>query len=199
LKFKDEKGSVVIEAVISVSLFMTIAVMVFGLLISVYLDESLQWATLQMREELSFYTMPFMGHDRIVQQEVNLLTISGIASLNLKKQIEINGLKSLVELTNKTNLSFDEYGNVEYTIHYKYKMPTVFPDNEIVIPICAAVISDGIDYSEGMVYITTYGEKFHKGDCFHLRKSKFGILLGKAKEKGYEACKNCFGKDPQLD
>ena len=61
----------------------------------------------------------------------------------------------------------------------------------------ASVISDGQDFSDKLVFITTYGKKYHKETCFHLRKSKFGILIDSAKEKGYEACKNCYKKEPE--
>lgn len=43
------------------------------------------------------------------------------------------------------------------------------------------------------VYVTNYGEKYHKGTCWHLYASKIPLLLKEALNKGYEACLNCGG------
>jgi len=41
------------------------------------------------------------------------------------------------------------------------------------------------------VYITKDGEKYHKGTCSSLKKSKIPITLEDAKKRGYEPCKIC--------
>lgn len=41
------------------------------------------------------------------------------------------------------------------------------------------------------VYITNTGEKYHAGDCRHLRSSKIPITLGDAIQKGYGDCYHC--------
>lgn len=41
------------------------------------------------------------------------------------------------------------------------------------------------------VYITDTGEKYHRGDCSSLRKSKHAISLAEAKREGYTPCKRC--------
>lgn len=190
------KGSIAIEAVLSISLFLFIAFALFGMLISIYIDESMQWTTLEMLDEVSLYAMPFMGHDRIIQESINLVALTGIANTNLNSHLSKIGLQDLLSILPESHLAFDPFGYATYEIDYSYKIPSPFIKKKLIMPLCAAITSDGIDFSDGMVYITTYGEKFHKSDCFHLRKSKFGILLSKAKEKGYEACKNCFGNQP---
>ena len=191
-----ENGSIAIEAVLSISLFLFIAFALFGMLISIFIDESLQWATLEMLDEVSLYAMPFMGHDRIIQETINLVALNGIASINLDSHLSQQDLQGLVAILPESRLTFDSFGYATYEIDYRYKIPAPFNKRTLIMPLCAAIASDGIGFSDGMVYITTYGEKFHKSDCFHLRKSKFGILLSKAKEKGYEACKNCYGNQP---
>ena len=190
------KGSIAIEAVLSISLFLFIAFALFGMLISIFIDESMQWATLEMLDEVSLYAMPFMGHDRIIQESINLIVLNGIANSNLNAHVSNMDLHGLLAILPESHLDFDPFGYATYEINYRYKIPSPFNKKTLIIPLCAAITSDGIDFSDGIVYITTYGEKFHKSDCFHLRKSKFGILLSKAKEKGYEACKNCYGNQP---
>lgn len=49
------------------------------------------------------------------------------------------------------------------------------------------------DQTGGYVYITNYGEKYHKNTCWHLYASKIPLLLKEAVKRGYEACKNCGG------
>jgi hypothetical protein len=41
------------------------------------------------------------------------------------------------------------------------------------------------------VYVTNTGEKYHRGTCRYLAKSKIAIELSDAINQGYEACKVC--------
>lgn len=47
--------------------------------------------------------------------------------------------------------------------------------------------------SQGTVYITDTGSKYHSEGCRHLQKSKHAISVEDAKSSGYSACKNCGG------
>ncbi len=42
-----------------------------------------------------------------------------------------------------------------------------------------------------IVYITRTGERYHRGDCHHLRQSKIPINLNDAINQGYTPCRNC--------
>lgn len=42
-----------------------------------------------------------------------------------------------------------------------------------------------------VVYVTKTGEKYHRGTCRYLSKSKIKTTLGEAKRRGYTACKVC--------
>jgi hypothetical protein len=48
-----------------------------------------------------------------------------------------------------------------------------------------------VDESKVVVYITETGEKYHKGSCRYLKKSKIETNLKQAKEDGYDPCKVC--------
>lgn len=52
---------------------------------------------------------------------------------------------------------------------------------------------EGLDLEpEGsMVFITRTGIRYHKGSCWHLRRSRLPIELGEAKGRGYTPCKVC--------
>lgn len=193
---KKERGSVAIEAVLSISVLMILMVMLFGTLLSVYLDEESHWIAMQATEDMGLYAMPFIGHERIIQEAVNAFLLSELTVISLNHHIEAHGLTPLIKLHPDTVVTFSDYGFAELTFKYRFKLLAIDSENEIVLPMSAAVTSDGNDFSDDLVFITTYGEKYHKATCFHLRKSKFGISLTSAIEKGYEACKNCHGKNP---
>jgi len=44
---------------------------------------------------------------------------------------------------------------------------------------------------ETTVYVTNSGEKYHKGTCQYLSKSKIKTTKAKAQKSGYTACKVC--------
>lgn len=195
-RFDKSRGSVAIEALISTSITILICMIMLGTLLSIYVDERLDWSLLQTREEMRLVAMPFMGHDRFIQRKVNETILGTITNHIVIKQFENYSINKLVKLHNTSSLTFDQFGFAEYHMKYQYSFPTIFRMKNKVIPITAGVITDGVNFKEAIVYITTYGEKFHKSDCFHLRKSKFAISIDLAKEKGYEACKNCHTDQP---
>ena len=49
---------------------------------------------------------------------------------------------------------------------------------------------------ETIVYVTKSGKKYHREDCYHLRKSSRAITLREAVQKGYTPCAHC--KPPVL-
>ncbi|HAS73190.1 MAG TPA: hypothetical protein DCS67_03500 [Clostridiales bacterium UBA8960] len=194
--WKRDKGSVAIEALISTSISIILCVVMLGTLLSIFVDERLEWSLLQTREDMRLYAMPFMGHDRFVQKEINAGILESIINHTFDKQLMRYDLSRLVRVSENTVLKFGPFAHAEYHLSYGYTFPTVFSNRQFILPISAAIVADGIDFNEAIVYISTYGEKFHKGDCFHLRKSKFAIEIGLAKEKGYDPCKNCHHDDP---
>ncbi|GAB6106327.1 hypothetical protein [Fusibacter bizertensis] len=189
--YKGEKGSVSIEATIAFPIMMIILITLFGTLISFYIDERVSWSVLNTRDEMSLYSMPFMGHDKIIEAFINTTAISELSEVILKRHIREKGIENLVQI-NDVQITFDAYGFAKLEINYNYKLLSLNKVQHIYLPLSASAVSDGESIVEPMVYITTYGEKYHKASCFHLRKSKFGISLSKAEEKGYEACKNCY-------
>jgi hypothetical protein len=47
------------------------------------------------------------------------------------------------------------------------------------------------DESQVTVYITRTGERYHRGDCQYLSRSKYAVSLKEAKRRGYTPCKVC--------
>ena len=192
-----KKGSVAIEAVLSISVIMVLLITLFGTLLSVYLEEESHWIAMQAIEDMGLFSMPFMGHERIIQEEVNVLILSKLTVMALDRHIDTHGLRNLLSIHAGTAVDFGDYGFAELTFMARYNLLTMDSVKVIVLPMSASVVSDGQDFADNLVYITTYGEKYHIETCYHLRKSKYGMSLAFAIEKGYEACKNCHGKEPE--
>jgi len=64
----------------------------------------------------------------------------------------------------------------------------------LLVFIAAAVFSVP---ASTLVYITKTGEKYHRGNCSYLSRSKIETTLGSAVSRGYGACSRC--KPPVLD
>lgn len=191
------KASIALEALIGISVTLLVSIYILGTMFTVYIDDRLEWSLLQAREDVSIYALPFMGHDRVVQKNVNAMILSSIASQAISRSSNNYGVDLLARPERESNLRFNAFGIADYKLTYSYSIPSIFTSKSKVIPIAAAVMQDGITFGDHMVYITTYGEKFHKSECFHLRKSKFAIEIELAKEKGYEPCKNCHTGHPE--
>jgi hypothetical protein len=194
---KRVSGSVAIEAILSISVIMILLITLFGTLLTVYLREEGHWIAMQTKEDMGIYSMPFMGHERIIQEKVNAYLLTETTKMTLNRHIETHSLRKLINIHPDTNVKFGDYGFAELTFVMQFELPALDSVKVIVLPMSACVVSDGNNFSDDLVYITTYGEKYHVETCFHLRKSKYGISLSLAIEKGYEACKNCHSKKPE--
>lgn len=194
---KKERGSVAIEAVLSISVIMILLITLFGTLLSVYLQEEGHWIAIQATEDMGIFSMPFMGHERIIQEGLNEYVLTEMTVMVLKRHIDAHELRKLISVHPDTNIGFGDYGFVDLTYVMRFNLLALDTVKSIVIPISASVVSDGNNFSEDTVFITTYGEKYHIESCYHLRKSKFGMSLTLAIEKGYEACKNCHSVEPE--
>lgn len=196
---KKLKGSLSIEAALTVSIMLIVFTFILGALISIYIDENMQWSILQTKDDLSLAYMPYIGHDQFEMKKVEQTLLSALAEYRLYENITYREMDQLVRKTHVRPIESDDLGFLSLSVSYQYTMPSIINRGALIIPTVAAAFSDGVDFDHLTVYITTYGEKYHKTDCFHLRKSKFGISLADAKSKGYEACKNCHKHSQKED
>ncbi len=191
---KRLKGSLSIEAILSVSMMLIIMTLILGALLSIYIDENMQWSVLQTKDDLSLAYMPFLGHEHSSLKILEQTVLTTIADHRLNQNIKAREMNRLVSKVVVAPVEKDQLGFIALNISYKYVLPTFVKNGGMIIPTVAAAFSDGVDFDTQTVYITTYGEKYHQSTCFHLRKSKFGITLTEAKNKGYDACKNCHNQ-----
>jgi hypothetical protein len=164
----------------------------------VYLQEEGHWIAMQATEDMGIFAMPFMGHERIIQEGLNEYVLTEMTVMALKRHIDAHDLRKLISVHPDTKIDFGDYGFADLTYVMRFNLLALDSVKTIVIPISASVVSDGNNFSEDTVFITTYGEKYHIESCYHLRKSKFGMSLTLAIEKGYEACKNCHSMKPEV-
>ena len=69
-------------------------------------------------------------------------------------------------------------------------VPTVGCSNDSTVPVASAAAATATDKREVTVYVTRTGQKYHRGSCRHLAKSKFPMPLSEAKS-AYDPCKVC--------
>ena len=69
-------------------------------------------------------------------------------------------------------------------------VPTVGCSSNSSVPVASAAAATATDKREVTVYVTRTGQKYHRGSCRHLAKSKFPMPLSEAK-RAYDACKVC--------
>lgn len=193
---KRFKGSISVEAVLCFTVFMILCLTLAGTLLTVYLNELLSWDLMNTREAMTVITQPFMGHETTVQSALNVLVLRQIAISEMNRQMVKSETTPFVKIGDNSSLRFNAFGIADLKVMVHYTVPSLIMSSEIIVPINALIAYDGINFNVPIVYITNYGEKFHKGDCFHLRKSKYAIPIEEAKERGYEACKNCHTDSP---
>ena len=64
----------------------------------------------------------------------------------------------------------------------------IIPDYEII----------NENVAEPLVFVTTYGEKYHNKRCHYLKQSKHAKGKEKAISEGYTACSYCHGVSEQI-
>lgn len=193
MKRQRKCGSVVIEAVITFSLFLLISIVLIGTLLTIAVDEKMDWATMRAKDELAFTLMPIKGHDSHLINMIESHLLTKMARLVTNDKVSEIDMTSLVRRLDKSTLIAPAHGIAELTVEYQYAFIALKKEHRLIVPVAPVVISDGIAFDEDIVYITNYGEKYHLAECYHLRKSKYGIKINDAKQKGYEPCKNCHG------
>ena len=69
-------------------------------------------------------------------------------------------------------------------------VPTVGCSSDSSVPVASAAAATTTDRREITVYVTRTGQKYHRGSCRHLARSKFPMPLSEAKRE-YDPCKVC--------
>lgn len=192
---KKSKASVTIEAALVITISMILIITLVGSILSLYIDEQLEFAFLNAKNELEVVSMPFIGHEKVIRRTINEAILSDIGAWLYNRELEKFEIDQLIHNL-KVEVTFDDLGMGQYKLAYDYTLPTFLGRHQFALPFAPVVYSDGDQRTNKTVFITTYGERFHKSECHYLRKSKFGISIDKAREEGYTPCKVCYPNEP---
>lgn len=195
---KKSKASVTIEATLVITMTMILLMTLVGSILSLYIDEQLEFAFLNAKNELEVACMPFIGHEKVIRRAVNEAILSEIGAWLYQKELEQFEIDQLIHDL-KVTVNFDDLGMGQFTLSYDYTLPTFLSRHQFTLPFSPVVYSDGDQKNYKTVFITTYGERFHRSECHYLRKSKFGISIDKAREEGYTPCKVCYPNEPIIN
>ncbi|MDM8533273.1 hypothetical protein QUF55_01100 [Clostridiaceae bacterium HSG29] len=187
----NNKGSLSIEALISVFITLLLMLSLIGIINTFYVNEVINHALYQSVIEMSSNNIctQYGNNDFSVQDKtINLFSNKKLYG-NLKYEIDKNlsdfKYDSNYDLKNKegsfqVNYSFEILNYVipiKKTIEYKS-----FLHKRIKIK----------NINDEIIYVTKTGEKYHKNGCFYLRKSKIEMKLMDAISEGYTPCSRCY-------
>jgi len=195
---KKSKASVTIEATLVITITMLLMITLVGSILSLYIDEQLEFALLNTKNELEVASMPFIGHEKAIRRTLNEAILCEIATWLYHRELEKTEIDQLIGNLD-IDVNFDELGMGQLSLSYNYTLPTFLGRHQFTLPFSPVVYSDGDQKNSKTVFITTYGEKFHREECHYLRKSKFGVSIDKAREAGYTPCKVCYSSEPSIN
>lgn len=183
LRVQKRKGSMAVEAAISFTAAILIMVGILGTLVSVVASDAADWEAMHSLESAAaIYNV--MPHSPVA----SFASVAAAVNVSYPDALHRTGM---CKISLPVSVAPDDYGNLKLKFSYDFKLRGALEGDSIVLPVGGFQVTDGIDFSERMVFITRTGEKYHEDGCFHLRKSKFGIDVEEAKKKGYTPCKNC--------
>ncbi len=184
---KRERGSISLEAVITLSVFMMVMMLCLGMLLTLYVDAKVQWCVKEVTDDIGLSPLDIDQHPLLLET-----ALTGYLDKKLKKE----GLEHFVKLQHLYKSDFRDDGVFSWAIHYKYTFLTPFKKDVWVVPVASFIQGDHLTLASPLVYITTYGKKYHVGTCRYLKKSKHPIDLEQAVERGYTPCSVCNPPPP---
>lgn len=196
-KYKDntEKGSVTIEATLTFTLVLFLLIISIGTVFSIMLNERMNQIALQISGEMQVYAMTAYDGEDVIRHEISEGILEALILDKYRRLLSDQSLDKLIDvdqLLTTLDSDLETDGVFSLNLYYRFKMPTLLKTQILSYPIVGLAHSDGVEYESTLVYITNTGEKYHKENCFHLRKSKISIDINKARERGYTSCKNCY-------
>ncbi len=187
----NNKGSLSIEALISVFITLLLILSLIGIINTFYINEVINQALYQSIIEMSSNNIctQYGNNDFSMQDKTIEIYSNKKLYSNLKYEIDKNlsdfKYESDYDLNNKEG-SF----NVKYSFNiFNYVIPvekTIEYKSFLHKKISIKNMNDEI------IYVTKTGEKYHKNGCFYLRKSKIKMKLIDAISEDYTPCSRCF-------
>lgn len=182
----EEKGSVTLEAVIVLSVLIVMTFLIFGLFHSRSIDQQIQWQMTAVADEIALLPLEV--------SESNLLS-EPVLRARLASKLKKVGINHSVKLKHTFKSKMMEGDALLWVVHYDYTFISPLKSGEWAIPVKLNGDGDEIDYSDEIVFVTQYGEKYHHDGCRYLWKSRF--IRGKkwAENASYAPCKICYNDE----
>ncbi len=176
---KKNRGSVSIEAVISVMIFTFAVASLILLMIDLRSQERVRQAAFEVSRQMAVID---------VQNEMQcfaLAEILWVANPNMKDEhILVTGVDLSEDGTFEIKMRWQLELPFGQKIHHRYSVKNRLLTRGF----------DGVSQNEdSLVYITNTGAKYHISGCFHLSKSQETMTKKEAVKNGYSPCWHCIG------
>lgn len=182
-RLKREKGSITLEAVIVISVLIVVAFLLFGLFHSRSIDQTIQWKMTEVADEVAL--LP-------VESSENHLLADPLLRARLAQKLKDEGVQNSVKIKTTFKSKMMEGDALLWVVHYEYTFLSPLKGNQWAIPVKLNGGGDDIDYEDEIVFVTKYGEKYHRAGCRYLWNSQFIRSRQWAEETQYDPCKVCF-------
>lgn len=187
-KRKRQKGSVSLEAVVVFPVVILIMITLISMALSLYIDLDVQNQSAVVANQMQIMMQEDYNDMTFVNRGIRSIVLEQWGNYALKDKLTLpNGIKSLSSMSS----FIGNDGVFVWRIHYTYNLPFYHKDASLVIPITGLLAGDDVSGEEPIFYVTRTGERYHKGDCWYLRKSKVPMPLSEAIKAGYTPCKVC--------
>ena len=187
----NNKGSLSIEALISVFITVLLMLSLIGIINTFYVNEVINHVLYQSVIEMSSNNIctQYGNNDFSMQDKtINLFSNKKLYD-NLKYEID----KNLSDFKYVSDYDLEEKQG-SFNVKYPFNILNY------VIPVEKTIEYKSFlhkkieikNMNDEIIYITKTGEKYHKNGCFYLRKSKIEMKLIDAISEGYTPCSRCF-------
>lgn len=176
---KKNRGSVSIEAVISVMIFTFAVAALILLMVDLRSQERVRQAAFEVSRQMAVID---------VQNQVQCFALAEIlwaANPNMKEEsIFVTGVDLSEEGTFELKIKWQLTLPFGQKVHHQYALKNRLLTRGF----------DGISQNEeALVYVTETGAKYHLNNCFHLSKSQKTMSKKEAVKNGYGPCWHCVG------
>jgi len=192
---KEEKGSLSIEALISMTLTFIIVTASISMCASLYFQQLLEIKMLESTEVLKYELMAVRSDINLLEKIPAELAIEQRANRILTNSLEDE--QQFFKDVSSLHSRLFKHQYFEWQVNYTIVLPFFTVDKTFCLPISGVVTGDVVleesdETTDHMVvYITKTGDRYHRPNCQYLWHSKIETTKEKAQKGFYIPCKIC--------
>lgn len=185
-QMKNSKGSISVEAAMITPIFLLACFLMIFLLASI------------KEQEIVGYAMNHAAFDIAIAGLSDDFQNSVLATTMIQKHL--NDKKTRIGF-NLSAVNVQSDGSFQLKMLWHSNYPLIGNKvHQLNVTSRLLTLGDGCFKNQtSLVYITSFGEKYHLQDCIHLSKSKIPISIKEAEEGGYEPCWHCVKGLPSFE